>query len=1160
MPSFRSRRPDRQCLSRNPTFKDTSIMRRLIRICELFIVCLLLLPIKVWAASSCSEEVASLVSVEGRVEALPNGETAWQPAKPGDRYCPEDQVQTFANSRGTLLLKNKMILRLDQKTTVRFSSASKPSLLEMIMGRGFFFDRFPKSLSIETPFVNANVDGTEFVVEVDTESQMTTITVLEGQVTATNDAGSVIVSKDAVAVTKAGGAPMLLPLVKPKDAVAWALYYPPVLSARELQVDIQNKSEDSWQMRMKRSIFYSQSGHLEKAFSELEGLDRVNDPRFYAYRASLLVSVGRVQEASADIDRALKLSPKNSLALSLQSIIAVVQDKKEEALRLAYNAILSAPNLASPRIALSYAHQANFNLPEALEALEAATRLDPESALAWARLAEISMSVGDLDSALSAAKQAVAINPNESRGETILGFAYLTQIRIDEAKQAFLKAIQLGQSDPLPRMGLGLAMIRQGDLEGGREQMEIAIGLDPHNPLIRSYLGKAYYEEGRNEKASNQLEMAKQLDPNDPTPFLYDAIRKQTENRPIEALRDLQTSIQLNDNRAVYRSRLLLDEDLAARSVGLARVYNDLGFAQLALSEGWKSLNSDPTNYSAHRFLADSYAALPRHEIARASALLQSQLLQPLNLTPIQSELAETSLGILEGAGPSASAFNEFTPLFVRDRTAFQTNMIGGSNHTWGDSLVAAGLHDRVSYSLGQFHYKTDGFRPNNDLTQDIYNIFGQVALSTRSNLQIELRHKKRILGDLRLRSDPQRFLPHLRERHNEDTARFGYHFSPSAHSDWVASVIYRQATHISADKETIPGEGAQVPFIRIYDQTRESESYNADIQYHVRETRQDYVIGGGYYENAFTTNGLEHVVSDPDSTPTPIREKTGKTHGNLHAYSTWGLNTDLMLTLGASVDSYHSDIFDKDQFNPKLGITWNISQAATLRLAGMRTFKRSLASNQTLEPIQVAGFNQFFDDPSGTDAKRYGLGVDVKAGPNLFSGMELSPREMTVPFQIVGETRLEEQKEQRHRAYLYWTPLTTLVLGAEYQFERFDRDESMTGNGQPSQLKTQLIPLTVGYFLPMGLFVKIDAGYNQLVAAEGHDKSVIRSEDRFWLVDTQLGYRLPKRRGVVNVLVKNLLNETFRFYGADFQTGIARTPTIQPERSIFIRLTLSFN
>ena len=142
--------------------------------------------------------------------------------------------------------------------------------------------------------------------------------------------------------------------------------------------------------------------------------------------------------------------------------------------------------------------------------------------------------------------------------------------------------------------------------------------------MIRSYLGKAYFDEKRDKLSGNQLDTAKKLDPKDPTPWFYDGIRKLTINRPVEALQDIQESIELNDNRAVYRSSLLLDEDLAARSAALGRVYSELGFQDLALVEGWKSVNTDPADYSAHRFLADSYSALPRHEIARVSELLQS--------------------------------------------------------------------------------------------------------------------------------------------------------------------------------------------------------------------------------------------------------------------------------------------------------------------------------------------------------------------------------------------------------------------------------------------------------------------------------------------------------------------------------------------------------
>src|SRR5207249_4103979 len=270
------------------------------------------------------------------------------------------------------------------------------------------------------------------------------------------------------------------------------------------------------------------------------------------------------------------------------------------------------------------------------------------------------------------ADDAVRLDPDLARTQTVLGFAHLADLNARRAQEAFERAIALDPADPLPRLGLGLARIRRGDLHAGRQEIEAAASLDPGNSLVRSYLGKAYYEERRDGVAGEELGRAKALDPSDPTPYFYDAIRKQSVNRPVEALQDLQKSIDLNDNRAVYRSRLLLDEDLAARSASLARIYSDLGFDQIALVEGWKSLSADPSNYSAHRFLADSYNILPRHEIAAVSELLQSQLRQPINITPIQPQLEENRSFILEGAGVATAGFNEFNPIFARNQTSLQ--------------------------------------------------------------------------------------------------------------------------------------------------------------------------------------------------------------------------------------------------------------------------------------------------------------------------------------------------------------------------------------------------------------------------------------------------------------------------------------------------------
>jgi hypothetical protein len=176
----------------------------------------------------------------------------------------------------------------------------------------------------------------------------------------------------------------------------------------------------------------------------------------------------------------------------------------------------------------------------------------------------------------------------------------------------------------------------------------------------------------------------------------------------VAALHDLQRSIALNDNRAVYRSRMLLDKDLAVRSVSLSSIYSDLGFEKMALVDGAKSSTNDPSNYSAHRFLSDIYASQSRHEIARVSELLQSQLLQPLNGNPLHPQAAQNDLNIFRDAGLSGPTFNEYTPLFNRNQMTLSASGLAGGRDTWGDEVVVSGLWNKVSGSVGGMHYETD--------------------------------------------------------------------------------------------------------------------------------------------------------------------------------------------------------------------------------------------------------------------------------------------------------------------------------------------------------------------------------------------------------------------------------------------------------------------
>ena len=1118
-------------------------------------------------AGKCPEWAARVVSIEGRVEALSAGTSQWQAVALNDTFCPEDQIRTLENSRAAVQLSNETMLRLDQNTLVKFSATTpeSPSLLEIFTGRALFMTRFPHPLTIDTPYVNASSGGTEYVIEVDKAHQTSTLTVIEGTMHLKNAQGTLTVTDGQSSVTHAGTGPELQVVVNVKDVLHWALYYPPVLNLHDLHLgETKALPASDWRAMVAKSIAAYQSGDLAQSFAALENAPaNIDDPRFYDYRASLLLAVGRLGQAQADIKQALTLAPQNGLALALQSLIAVVQNQADKALSLAQEAADAEPESSSVRIALSYAWQANFNLPQALTAAQDATRLDPKASLAWARTAELWLSQGYLSEALDAAKRAEALNPREARVQTILGFAYLTQIKIKQAQAAFEHGIALNSSDPLSRLGLGLAKIRQGKLADGRQEIEIAATLDPGNALIRSYLGKAYYEEKRGGKAAIQFNLAKKLDPKDPTPYSYDAVMKQTRNRPVEALHDEQTAIALNDNRAVYRSRLLLDEDLSSRSVSQGRIAVDLGFGQLALSEGWKSVNADPTNYSAQRFLADNYAALPNSEIARQSALLLSQLLQPLNTNPVQPSLTDRS-AVSPGTSPTNPAYNEYSQLFDRNQARLIASGIVGNHNTLGDEVIATGLYDRYSLSVGQYRLRTDGYRENAGLDQKIFDSFVQVALTPKLSIQGEARSNKTQNGDLGLRFDPDFYSRTLTVNTDIDVYRLGLHYAASPTSDFILTNSYQAYE----ERQNEPG-----PVNDINIRTRDiQKSHNSEGQYLYHSAPLSLMVGGDRYAGPETIS-QNVTFNDPTGAIVPIIDRSDENrihHYNIYVYSLISPQENITLTLGGSFDRATTRQLlplKREQFNPKLGLTWNITTSTTLRLAGLRSLRRYLVSNQTIEPTQVAGFQQFFDEYAfGTDSKLYGIGIDQKFNAGLFGGIEDTRRDLTVPVFIDNNADLifdsvDEQEMRIHkgRAYLYWTPTAQVAASIEYFY---DRRDGGTFNSNFTRLTTHRIPLGLRFYLPSGFFVKVKPTfvYQKGDFSSSSSGTGISGKSTFWVADAEVGYRLPRRVGIVTVGCNNIFDRQFKMNDVDnIASSPSQYPQIQPGRFGFAKLTIAF-
>jgi tetratricopeptide (TPR) repeat protein/opacity protein-like surface antigen len=1045
--------------------------------------------------ADCPNWVARLVSAQGQVEVQTAPKEPWHPASPEQRFCPGERLRTQPHSRASVQLADQTFLALDQRTLVVFShvEADKPSWIDLLKGALFARSRTPKPLEVRTPFINAAIKGTEFMVTAG--EGRGEVAVFEGEVEASNAAGKVLVGGGQKASAAPGEAPRVGLTLRPEDAVQWALYFPPLFEAGQ------------------------QAGDATAA------------------EVARLLSVGRVDEAEPLLAAAAAQKEHPATVGALRSVIALARNRKDEALALSDAAVRADARSAPAWLARSYALQAAFDLPKALEAADKAGESRPNDALIEARRAELLASLDQWAEAHRAADRAVQLDPRQGRALAVKGFAELRDGDAPAAVASFKQAVAADSADPLARLGLGLAAIRRGELRDGTADLELAATLDPGSSLIRSYLGKAYYEQKRNAVAEKQFELAKQFDPKDPTPWLYDAIKKQTENRPVEALEDLDQAIRLNGNRAVYRSKLALDQDLAARSAALGRTYNNLGFGQRALVEGWKSVNADPTNFSAHRLLADTYTSIPGQETARANELLQSLLLQPINSTPIQPHLAESRLLVPNFTGPTLMSFNEFNPVFSRNGFNTQISGLVGNLGTYADEATHAGIWDNFSYNIGQFHYQTQGFRPNNDLKQDILTAFTQAALTPDLSVQAEFRHRELEHGDLFFNGDLKNFYTasQFRRKLNTDTVRGGVRYSPSSNSDVLLSLTYVDS-FINTNTFGIPSTLSQRGFL-------------GEAQYIFRHELFDAIAGVG--QQSINARQAYQTVVNPLVWSVDLTNAYLYTHTHFPAGFTW--------TLGVGIDAAHNQfVGSRNQIDPKFGIMWEITPDTTLRLAAFRTYTRGSEVPATIEPTQVAGFNQFFDGYTGTSVWRYGAGLDHRFSPSLLVGAEVSRRDLSQPtpteLKVNPEILRQIQHENQARAYANWAITDRIATRLEYRYEKF----LFSGY---DIYQNHLVPVGLNYFDPTGIsfgtsFTYVNQNYfNYQYGGRGHSS--------FGLVDLALRYRLPHIYGMASLLVNNLLDHSFNFLGANtFSAKTGRpeeTPLFLPDRTIMLQLTLAF-
>ncbi len=1107
-----------------------------------------------------SKTPSRVIEAAGVVEFNLSASTNWSIATNGLGLQPGDKVRTRAASRAAVQLSDRSVIRLSERTTLEILPPRNAEKKRFGLPGGsiYFFNREkPADVEFDTPLAAGAIRGTEFLLEVAETDNAVHLALIDGMVALKSVSGEVDLKRGEDLRLRAGQPPLKTALINTTAIIQWALYYPAVLNPDEL--GLSSSEKDSLRDVLSRY----RSGDLLQALAAWPADFGAVSLGAKCLQAQLYLAVGRVAEAGKLLD---PLPIDASPVLALRELIATVCAPGSQVK-------LSPPFSSSEFVARSYYLQSRTDLSAALVAAKRAVEISPNFGIAHARLAELEFSRGQRAVALAELKQACALAPRLAPAYALQGFVLLEQGLTPTALVQFDHARELDAALGSAWLGRGLCLMRERKFTEARAAFQAATALEPQRGLFRGYLGKAASELGDAEAAEKELNLAKQLDANDPTAWIYSALHLWQENRLNEAIRDLEASADRNDNRAAFRSHLLLDQDRAVRSANLAALYDEAGISDASRHAATRAINESYSDFSGHLFRANSLATEEsanrfdlRQETARQSELLVANLLAPPGAGNLSQTLSQQDhLRFFDAKPIGVSLLSEYT-----------------SNGDWRETGTAFGSMDGFSYALDAVYQSLNGNQPNGQMEsrQFGFTMKQRVTSSDDAYFQIGTYHNR--AGDLANYYDPAQaeigFRVHERQ---EPTIYAGWHheWSPGSHTlflvarledslnyqDPSANAIFLRQTNGTTVEVQSPPTGPAVGL----DFASEVTLYSAELQ-HIWETENQSLVVGGRWQHGDVDSRSDLTRGFP---LTSDGLSSSVERGNAYGYYTWKLCEPLSLVGGASYDHLEFPInadtpplatgqASRELLAPKAALLFSPWERGLFRASYTKSLSGLYFDNSVrLEPTQVGGFNQTFRSlipesvaglVPGTEFETVGVGFDQSLRSGSWFGVEaewltsdgkrnVGVLTNSIPFlslpDFPGTTRQDlDFRERNLSAYAGQLLGDNFSLGARYRLseaelaERFPEIPNTAANLSLLESNArgllQQVSLTANFHHRCGVFAQWEsAWYHQ--SNSGYTP-VLAGED-FWQHNLAVGYRFPRRHAEVRFGLVNIFDTDYR-------------------------------
>lgn len=217
------------------------------------------------------------------------------------------------------------------------------------------------------------------------------------------------------------------------------------------------------------------------------------------------------------------------------------------------------------------------------------------------------------------------------------------------------------------------------------------------------------------------------------------------------------------------------------------------------------------------------------------------------------------------------------------------------------------------------------------------------------------------------------------------------------------------------------------------------------------------------------------------------------------------------------------------------------------MRLAYASRLSAAILNARSLEPTQVAGFSQVFDDFLGVKSERLAAGIDHRLARGVHLGAEGSARKLDFKTQNLDTV----QREQTHSVYVSSPLPGNGAATLRYVFDRFETEDAIAG--WPRLVRTEILRLRVVYALPPYWNIVVEP-----VAVRQKVRLSTDYQEEFGVLNLELARQLPGRNGHVSLQVRNAFDETFAYQDRNFQTSEPVSAEFVPERSVMLKISLS--